>query len=201
VFTVSEDGTLKSWDRVSSNELRSSPNPNFEEALYAVDCSPDGSLLAVGGKQLGLTLRDASSHDIVATYAKPDYARWYGLAVDCVRFSPDGTRLACGLRNDMILLEVPSLRRIATFTGLSGRVSSVAFTPDGQTLIGVSQRGQSQMVNLKVMRSVGNLAGAPGRLIGADFSPDGQSLAVSGLGSAIRVFHAPLNEPQGMISR
>jgi WD40 repeat protein len=172
--------------------LQSTANPVFEEALYAVDCSSDGKFVAVGGKHMGLTLRDATNHQIITALPSQENASHRPPSINSLRFSQDGKWLVCGLQNEMLILEVPSLKRIETFTGLSGPVSSVAFTPNGNTLVGVSERGMSQMVNLRIMRSVGNLVGSPGRLISAEFSPDGQTLAVSGLGTGVRILHSAL---------
>jgi eukaryotic-like serine/threonine-protein kinase len=186
IFTVSDDGTLKSWNRLDGSVRESTADGWMGEAMYAIDCSADGKLLAVGGKHMRLTLRDAVTLEVKSDLVRDDIP-WYGLSISSLRFSPDGSLLACGLRNEMMLFEVSSWQKIATFTGLSGQVVSVDFTPDGQTLIGVSERGLSQMVNLKLMHAVGDFLGPESRFVSAMFSPDGQTLAVSGLDTGIQL--------------
>ena len=176
--------------QLNNQAVRDSANPHQQETFYSVDCSPDGKLLAVGGKFRRLALRDAVTHEIVTTLPIPRNSSYQEPSINSVCFSHDGKKLACGLQNEMMLLEVPSLRLIASFPGLRGPVVSVAFSPDDGNLIGVSQEGTTQLANLKVMGVVGDLVGETGRLISGRFSADGKILAVSSETNGIRLLRA-----------
>jgi WD40 repeat protein len=67
--------------------------PCFEDgAVHAVAFSPNGTMLACGGGERGLTkIVDTHRWEIIATLRT-----WGGWHITCLAFSPDGTRLATG---------------------------------------------------------------------------------------------------------
>ena len=138
---------------------------------------------------MGLTLFNPATLEIIKRLPWQEFIR--PAPITSMSFSPDGKWLACGIQNGMLLLEVPSLRQIQSFSGPRGVVSSIDFSPDGECLVGVSQGGASQLVNLRIMREVGDLGAAENdMLFSARFSPDGRTLAISGIESGIRLFHS-----------
>ena len=54
--------------------------------------------------------------------------------INIMRFSPDGTLLAVGTDVGLWLYDVPDGKVTALFTGQSGQVNALAFTPDGKQL-------------------------------------------------------------------
>jgi WD40 repeat protein len=63
----------------------------------------------------------------------------YG-GVSAVAYSPDGKHLATGHENgELLLWDATTGRRLGRFSGLESWVKGVAFTPDGNSLVAVSQ--------------------------------------------------------------
>ncbi|MEJ5250914.1 MAG: hypothetical protein HPY54_07540 [Chthonomonadetes bacterium] len=76
------------------------------------------------------------------------------MAVDNVRLavSPDGTLLAVpGTMGSVMVFNVDSGQPVKTLTGLGGGWRDVAFTPDGQYLLGVSE--SSSQLRARVWRT------------------------------------------------
>jgi WD40 repeat protein len=63
-------------------------------------------------------------------------------SVSCMAFSADGTMLAIGTGNDIQVFEVSSGLPLATLSGHSGPPMTVAFAPDGYSLVSAGQDNQ-----------------------------------------------------------
>ena len=103
--------------------------------VVAVQYSPDGTRLAVGGG-VGIWLYDAHSHEVLLLLTDHTSAVW------SVAFSPDGETLASGGGDGTVRLwdaRTGTLQH--TLEGHTFRVHSVAFSPDGETLASGSWDG------------------------------------------------------------
>ncbi len=139
-FTTGDaSGHFMIWDAATLQPLHPLAQAGSGEILAAA-YSPDGRLLVLAGADGGLTVWDVASGRRLAAQAKA-----HDGYVFCLAFSPDGALLASGGGDDVIkwwdvsklgeggeaaLVEVgqPS-------TGHTGWVTSLAFAPDGKTLI------------------------------------------------------------------
>ena len=93
--------------------------------IAAVQYSPDGTLLAVGGS-VGVWLYDARTREVLSLLA--------GHASD-VAFSPDGRTLASGSQDATVRLwDGATGQLLHTLTSHANEVFDVAFSPDGRTL-------------------------------------------------------------------
>jgi hypothetical protein len=93
--------------------------------------SPDGLLLIIGGDEFQV-LEAAAGKELLR---KNNFPRAQTYPRYPVAFSPDGRFLAVPDGSELQLLAFPSLQTVHTFRGHGGSISSVAFAPDGQTLI------------------------------------------------------------------
>jgi WD40 repeat protein len=103
--------------------------------VHFVTFSPDGRLVALGGRDAGVRLRDVRTGKIRRTF-QSDFPAGRGA------FSPDGRLFAAehaaGYNSYpegvVCLWEVATGKVCARFAGHRGRLSAVAFSPDGRTL-------------------------------------------------------------------
>jgi RNA polymerase sigma factor (sigma-70 family) len=126
--------------------------------------SPDGRLIATGGRDGSARLWDVASGQQLRQM--PGHLGW----VMSVAFSPDGRTLAVGSWRSVRLWEVATGKERRRLAGHEGDVSALAFAPDGRTLAS----GASDTTAL-VWDLTGRLDG--GKLRPADLSPGDLELA------------------------
>lgn len=136
-------------------DVSTDPYPTGDTAY-----SPDGELFAVPLSTGAVEVRRAGNGELVDTIRSG-----HG-TVTSVAFSNDGTVLATGgADRNLRLWKVSSRKQIgATLSGHGGAVSRVAFLPDGDTLVSVSQSDDSVRLwslsahrSLAAVRTLGNL--------------------------------------------
>jgi WD40 repeat protein len=146
-LSAQEIDTIKRWIAAGAEVDAAADRPRYDAehppeyskpaTIAALDVSPDGSLVAIGGVHETLLL-DASA---AARGERVVVRRLIGLAarIESLKFSPDGARLAVagglpGEQGELQLWEVASgkllLSRVATADTLNG----VAWSPDGKSI-------------------------------------------------------------------
>lgn len=137
-------GELKLWDAATGKELRT-----LADKASAIAFSADGKMLA--GGVYNSSQADAAKSPY--TTRLWDTASWKEIqlpaqtfpdAVRALAFSPDSRILAIATAdkgNDyiygkIVLQDVQSGKELHTLGGYTGNVEAIAFSPDGQTLIG-----------------------------------------------------------------
>lgn len=120
------------WERTIGSFSGESP---FADRVTAIDFSPDGTVLAVGGglpsRSGTITLVEVASGNVVREFDQP-----HSDVVLNVRFSPDGKLLAsCGTDRFMKTFAVDTGTVVRNFEGHTHHVQSVAWSADGRTLV------------------------------------------------------------------
>ena len=181
VVSTSRDGTVTVWDVVAMTPLetlrghsRAVQQPVFSKdgrTLYTV--SHDGTAIAwdmSGDRQLGQGLTFTSDQ---GEHQFPD---WHPGA-----FSVDGRLIAVGLNWDGIQLwDARELKPTGAPIGQTGgEVTALAFSPDGRTLVGVSETGVASVWDTD-SRSLRYSERVDTYAIGVSISADGTMFAAAG---------------------
>ena len=93
------------------------------------------------------------------------------------------------------MLSAAASPEIATFTGGSSQVTSVAFSPDGKTLATGDEDGTTRLWNLATGQQAASLPVGSNPVESVAFSPDGQVLAVGDFGGTVRLWNVATGRP------
>ena len=94
-----------------------------------------------------------------------------------IRYSPDDTRLAVAGSVGIWLYDTVSNQEVALLTGHTDQVSSLVYSPDGQTLASGSWDETIRLWDAVTGDHKRTLTGDTGRILSVAYSPDGQTLA------------------------
>lgn len=173
------------WDVVTGTEQR---RWEFENPMYTVAFSPDGSTLAAGGGdpsggsfgEDAVWLWNVATGELETTFRERKYATVWSIA-----FSPDGTTLASGNERGITLWDVATGEARASLS----RGGRVIFSPDGTLL--ASTGGASGLVRLwdtATNQEQAALDEHDGYVYTMAFSPDGTTLASAGQDGTVRLW-------------
>ncbi len=122
----------------------------------------------------------------------PVYSR--GPVITSLDFSPDGKLLAIAGFHEALLWKADGSARAARLVGLSERIETVRFSPDGSKLLVVGgnpcRSGECQVWNVASRKLVASDLVGFDTLYGGSWSPDGKIIAVGGADNALRAFDA-----------
>jgi WD40 repeat protein len=127
LITGSDGDPIKLWDVASRREMVHLDQSRDTVAPLLI--APDGRSLITGGGEGLFTLWDLTTRRAVASVSEGLPQGERGIAL-----SPDGKTLAITERNAISLWSLPAQQEVATLRGHTGKVWSVAFSPDGNTL-------------------------------------------------------------------
>ncbi|MFF2392275.1 WD40 repeat domain-containing protein [Nocardia sp. NPDC058114] len=142
----------------------------------ALAYSPDGSMLAIGGRGPSITVWDTRSRtkraELTANGAR---------IVEALAISPDNhTLVVADAENHLVLWNIESGSPRATLTGHTNIVQAIAFSPDGEILATGSADRSTRLWDVATGDLVGEPLKGTSTSVGAlAFSPDGTLLAAS----------------------
>jgi RNA polymerase sigma factor (sigma-70 family) len=120
---------LQPLDAVILPERMWVPNGDTDARLHAVAYSPDGRRLATIDLCGTISVWDAATHKVLHSFPA-------AMGQCNIAFSPDSQWLTTsGYSGELALWEARSGRQVLRLAGHPGRIFSVAFGPDGRTLL------------------------------------------------------------------
>jgi len=125
------DGSVRVWDVASQTQLR-----NFDDHVgeaLRIDWSFDDKWLASASRDGTVRVWDPATGKQVAVY------RTQGRAAMCASFRGDAKRLAAGCADGIIRLWDISSRKSYSFKIHKANVLSVAWSPDGESVISIGE--------------------------------------------------------------
>ncbi len=170
-------GDARFWKLVTGRRLWTYPPKGSADFQSCATISPDGRLVAVGGRHL--TLLDAVTGTPVRTIER----RAQSNGVRGIAFTPDGTLVAVEDLYEIRLWEVATGKLVRT---LEGRVTvnALAITPDGKHLLAALWDNKKRGVpvwDVATGQRVRTLAGHDNMMTSAvAVSPDGRWIATAG---------------------
>ncbi len=193
--TVATNGpgqTIRLWDVATGKERMQWET--CEAPIKRIAFSPDGKTIASGGffGVTDLSLWDATNGKLLRTLKGPKADAFNG--VSAVAYSPDGTLLAAGYRDNLIRLWDPATgMEVGRLQGHVGGLYhsgalSLAFTADGKTLASGGMDHTIRLWDMALRRERFASHGHAGRVRVARFLPDGRHVASAGNDGTIRVW-------------
>jgi WD40 repeat protein/serine/threonine protein kinase len=162
-------------------------------SIRSVAYSPNGRLIASGGKDNALTLWDGRR---ALGQPMTGHEGW----INSIAFGPDDRLLVSGSVDETVRLwDVQNRQPIGEpLSGGGGAVWSLAISPDGREIASGNADGTINLWDAEVRQPIGEpLIGHSDVVYGLAFSPDGQVLASSSGDSAIRLWDVQTGNPIG----
>ena len=164
------------------------------ERIYSIAFSPNGKILAAGGRQPATSrvkLWSVPAGGLLQSLEHPS-------DVFCVAFSPNSSLLATACYDGKVRIwrvTSGSLMREISFEGrrdYKAAPTDVAFSPDGSRIAVGGFGAAPRIYDVNSGRALGSLGDATGRVAGVSYSPDGRfvALARSKEGAAIYDAHS-----------
>jgi len=149
LVTGGRDGNLNVWD-VAKERPGRAVDPDLEGGVTALAFTPDGERLVVGGAEGHLRRLDARTRQrLYPDPTRKDYSAVTGLA-----FTADGASFAvAGSGRNVDLRDGRTLEPTRDLEGHIGKVTRVAFSPDGSRLVSGSTDGVVLVWDLRKRRS------------------------------------------------
>ncbi len=189
----SEDNTIRLWT-ATAGKLLFLPLTGHAGDVTSIAFSPDSKVLASGSTDNTIRLWSATSGQHLATLE--EQIEWGVVThkghtgdVTAVAFSPDGTTLASGDRDNTILLwDIGTRQHRIALTGHRGRITALTFSRDGATLVSGSTDDTIRLWDTATGKHLDTLEGHESDVIALTFSSDGATLASGDAGSIVRLW-------------
>lgn len=140
LVSASDDNTVKIWD-VPTGMLRRTLVTGHTRGVDAIAFSPDGRTLASGDLEDTVRLWNVQTGQLRQTLKLPP-------RVTAIAFSPDGRSLVCGSGGSVGLWDIQTGKALWKGKRFVGAVTSIAVSPNSQTIASASEWGSKEILTL-----------------------------------------------------
>jgi WD40 repeat protein len=185
ITVVNDIQVAQLWETATGKELMSLKDDKSGESFF-MEFSPDGKVLATGGRSTPVTLWDTTTLKELWKLADGAYS---------VKFSPDGKTLFTH-HYDLKLWDTKAQKELGTLKQNSDDIDVEAFSPDG-TMLATGERGSTvtlwDMTGQELARfKLGKYATEF-----VAFSPDGKTLVAKSNDGAMKLWDVSSREQLG----
>ena len=172
--TGGEDGLVQMWNLIESKKIRHRFTvKGHKHNIRTLAFSPDGTMLASGGKDGTLCLwRVADGASLFTSTAHQSL-------INTVAFSPDSKILASGGKELYLWDTATSTQFRTTPRKLTAWISTLVFSPDGNTLVAGNWDGILELWDVRPGGLLSTHTGHTWWVEVLKFSPDGRTLVSS----------------------
>jgi len=188
IASISDGGTVKVWDAATGrmvmvlcrDQRRLDPRAQQRRALAF---SPDGNYLAAGGK----VWNAENGTEVTALHAAEEHAV-------CLRFSPDGKRIASVDLNGMLKIwdagTAKELLAVRVDEEVIRQISLISFSPDGNQIVSAGSDGTVRIWDTNTGAETMTLRGHTNIVNAVNFSPDGKRIISGSRDGTARLYDA-----------
>jgi WD40 repeat protein len=121
--------TLRIWDSFTGTMIHSSKylDAGVLQMAMIMDVAPNGEYVATG--------QPDQSTKVFSTSDGERLVRWNKKRANQLRFSPDGSRLACAIGKNIECFRTGDWTSVSTLSGHTSKVHLLEYSPDGRTLV------------------------------------------------------------------
>ena len=186
IASISDGGTVKLWDAATGRMLmvlcRDQRRLDLRvQQRRGLAFSPDGNYLAAGGK----VWNAENGTEVMALHAPEEHAL-------CLRFSPDGERIASVDLNGMLKIwdagTARELLAVRVDEKVSRPTSFISFSPDGNQIVSAGSDGTVRLWDTNTGAETMTLRGHTNIVNAVNFSPDGKRVISGSRDGTVRVY-------------
>jgi WD40 repeat protein len=184
-------GQIVVWDTETGKELHRIENPGF---LQWLTFSRDGENIAGLGGDRAVHLWSLAAGKELRRFEAPAScgSAWWGPGA--LAFSPNGKVLAASQGAAIHFWDVETGRMLQRFTGHTGAVEDVRFSPDGARVVSCGKDGMARLWDVGAAKEIASWASTHGTAFSMVPMPDGESVLAATPGGWVRV---KLGEDEG----
>jgi len=165
--------------------------PDDYQPVLAVALAPDNGLLAAA-RGNSILVYDSSTTNIVPKFVLAQHRD----AVQSVAWSKDSKLLASGSYRELLISDATTARTVRRITnGFVGRISALAFSPDGRTLATgdgiVTKSGLVRLWETASWKQTAVVEAHRDAIMAMEFSHDGKLLGTAGADKLSRLLEVP----------